>query len=274
MASGGKNHDGVYAIDELDLTPPLHPNCTCELRPILLSDEELEKRFEALLAPAPNFDEVRFTDAERTSGEYIDVLLQRTNMDKTEYNNIIGDVEGKGTKIQDLIAEQKDWKNKITERQFDGVQAYTGNDFSDMNGALLGTKQPSNEIRGFVNDATKGLSKASTGEAMTVFSGWEGKFYQDPKHFKIGGKFTENKFVSTSPVYDSAWEKSMFVQIELPKGANAVYVDNFSEFEGEFETLIQQSSEFEILERGKVIFKKEEREFLHIRWLGANPREI
>jgi hypothetical protein len=50
LARGGKDKDGVYEVGELERRPPVHPNCDCQLRPLILTDAEIDAKVRALLA--------------------------------------------------------------------------------------------------------------------------------------------------------------------------------------------------------------------------------
>jgi hypothetical protein len=63
----------------------------------------------------------------------------------------------------------------------------------------------------------------------------------------IGRRLTEKAFMSTGTAADSAWS-GIKLEVYLPKGTQAMYVDPISNYHGEHEILVQRNSTFEIKE--------------------------
>lgn len=155
--------------------------------------------------------------------------------------------------------------NDLSENEREGIRTYTSNFYRDMNKALReDTYSGLNKIsrvKKSIDNATSGLQKTLLAEDTLVyrgmgkidaFSDWTGipknmlsdKTVQDQL---IGRRLAEKAFMSTAIASDSAWQ-GVQLEVYLPKGTQAMYVDPISCFRGEHEILVQRNSTFEIKE--------------------------
>ena len=153
------------------------------------------------------------------------------------------------------------WENDLTENERNGIVTYTSNAYSQMNRDLRSGKIKGTLYEKEINAATKGLEKTILAEDTVVFRGmgeidafsaWTGisksdlskKAVQDSL---IGTKLVEKGFMSTGTNMGSAWS-GLKLEVYLPKGTQAMYVDPISRHKGEYEILVQRNSTFEIKE--------------------------
>lgn len=153
------------------------------------------------------------------------------------------------------------WENDLTENERNGIVTYTSNAYSQMNRDLRSGKIKGTLYEKEINAATKGLEKTLLAEDTVVFRGmgeidafsaWTGipksdlskKAVQDSL---IGTKLVEKGFMSTGTNMGSAWS-GLKLEVYLPKGTQAMYVDPISRYKGEYEILVQRNSTFEIKE--------------------------
>lgn len=157
---------------------------------------------------------------------------------------------------------QSRWDNDLTENERKGIVTYTSSAYSTMNRDLRSDKLAGTRYEKEINAATKGLEKTLLAEDTVVFRGmtggiddfsiWSGipkselskKSVQDSL---VGTKLLEKGFMSTGTNAGSAWS-GLKLEVYLPKGSQAMYVDPISQYQGEYEILVQRNSTFEIKE--------------------------
>lgn len=154
------------------------------------------------------------------------------------------------------------WENDLTENERNGIVTYTSNAYSQMNRDLRADKLDGTRYEKEIKAATKGLEKTLLAEDTVVFRGmtggiddfsiWSGipkselskKSVQDSL---VGTRLLEKGFMSTGTNAGSAWS-GLKLEVYLPKGTQAMYVDPISRYKGEYEILVQRNSTFEIKE--------------------------
>ena len=152
------------------------------------------------------------------------------------------------------------WDNDLTKSEQNGIITYTSNAYSTMNSDLRSDRLVGTRYEKEIKAATKGLEKTRIAEDTVVFRGmtggiddfsiWSGipktelskKSVQDSL---IGTKLVEKGFMSTGTNAGSAWS-GLKLEVYLPKGSQAMYVDPISAYKGEYEILVQRNSTFEI----------------------------
>ena len=152
---------------------------------------------------------------------------------------------------------QDRWDNQLSADERNGIVTYTGSAYRDMNRNLrAGTPQNSHWTHE-IEVATHGLEKTLIAEDCVVYRGmggadalasWTGIPIDELKNKAvqqslIGTRLTEKAFMSTSPT--APWG-GIRLEVYLPKGAQAMYVDPISVFRGEREILVQRNSTFEV----------------------------
>lgn len=154
------------------------------------------------------------------------------------------------------------WENDLTKNERDGIVTYTSNAYSQMNRDLRSDKLAGTRYEKEIKAATKGLEKTLLAEDTVVFRGmtggindfsiWSGiptselskKSVQDSL---VGTRLLEKGFMSIGTNAGSAWD-GLKLEVYLPKGTQAMYVDPISRYQGEYEILVQRNSTFEIKE--------------------------
>lgn len=153
------------------------------------------------------------------------------------------------------------WKNIFTSEDRDGIKKYTGSSYRPMNKDLRTGNYINSSVKYHIDNCTSALSKTSVADDVLVYRGMGTQssvarmLGVDEVHLKIdtvrdsliGTRFTEKGFLSTAIVPDSAW-RGCKLDIYIPKGAQAMYVDPVSTHSGELELLIQRNSTFEVKE--------------------------
>ena len=158
---------------------------------------------------------------------------------------------------------QDRWDNDLTANERDGIVTYTGSSYWDMNKALRTDSYSSlnriSRIKKAIDNATSGLEKTLLAEDTVVFRGmggadalskWTGIPIDKLKDVStqqslIGTRLTEKAFMSTGTNAGSAWG-GIQLEVYLPKGSQAMYVDPISLHRGEYEILVQRNSTFEV----------------------------
>lgn len=158
---------------------------------------------------------------------------------------------------------QDRWDNDLTANERDGIVTYTGSSYWDMNNALRTDSYSSlnrtSRIKKAIDNATSGLEKTLLAEDTVVFRGmggadalskWTGIPIDKLKDVStqqslIGTRLTEKGFMSTGTNAGSAWS-GIQLEVYLPKGSQAMYVDPISLHRGEYEILVQRNSTFEV----------------------------
>lgn len=157
---------------------------------------------------------------------------------------------------------QNRWDNELSKDEQKGIYTYTTNAYSAINRDLRSDNLSGSRYKKQINDATKGLEKCLLAEDTVVFRGMTGgiddfsiwcgipktelskKAVQDSL---IGSRLVEKGFMSTGTNAGSAWS-GLKLEVYLPKGSQAMYVDPISAYSGEYEILVQRNSTFEIME--------------------------
>lgn len=160
---------------------------------------------------------------------------------------------------------QDRWDNDLTQNDRDGIYTYTTNFYREMNNALrsgtYSTLDKNTKVVKAIDNATSGLKKTLLAEDTLVYRGmgkmqalsdWTGipkDMLTDPTVQKslIGTRLTEKAFMSTGTTSASAWS-GVRLEVYLPKGTQAMYVDPISAYSGEREILVQRNSTFEVKE--------------------------
>lgn len=160
---------------------------------------------------------------------------------------------------------QDRWDNDLTQNDRDGIYTYTTNFYREMNNALrsgtYSTLDKNTKVVKAIDNATSGLKKTLLAEDTLVYRGmgkmqalsdWTGipkDMLSDPTVQKslIGARLTEKAFMSTGTTSASAWS-GVRLEVYLPKGTQAMYVDPISAYSGEREILVQRHSTFEVKE--------------------------
>lgn len=154
------------------------------------------------------------------------------------------------------------WDNDLSENERNGIVTYTSNAYSQINRDLRSNRINGTPYEKEIKAATKGLEKTLLAEDTVVFRGmtggindfsiWSGipvtelskKSVQDSL---VGTKLIEKGFMSTGTNAGSAWS-GLKLEVYLPKGSQAMYVDPISRYKGEYEILVQRNSTFVIEE--------------------------
>lgn len=153
------------------------------------------------------------------------------------------------------------WRKTFTADEREGVKRYTGSWYRTMNGDLRTGKYQNSSAKWDIDNCTSALSKCSLAEDVVVYRGMGSQRSvarllgvpessltdQAVRDSLIGTRVTEKAFISSAIVPGSAWSGCK-LDLYLPKGAQAMYVDPVSSCRGELEMLIQRNSTFEVKE--------------------------
>lgn len=155
---------------------------------------------------------------------------------------------------------QDRWDNDLTASERKGVITYTTNAYEDINRNLrAGTPQKS-EYASQIKNITRALEKTQLAEDTVVYRGmggadalsaWTGIPIDQLKDSSVqqslvGKTLTEKAFMSTGTTASSAWS-GIRLEVYLPKGTQAMYVDPISAYRGEYEILVQRNSTFDVI---------------------------
>lgn len=144
-----------------------------------------------------------------------------------------------------------DWLKAISSAELDGVKAYTGSAYIDMNEYLR--KQSSyTSYAEEIKQATAALEKASLPEEVIVRRGSSYNMLkelgidisEENKDKLVGGIVQELGFMSTSPDSYGGFSRGIEYVVKVPKGSQAMYVDTISWHSGEEELLINRGGKY------------------------------
>lgn len=149
------------------------------------------------------------------------------------------------------------WDNVLTDDERYAVRAYTGSSYSQMNKDLRMGNYLNSSKKVLIDDCTSALSKTKIADDVLVYRGMGSQKsvarlfgiteaeLADPNVIPslIGKTVTEKGFMSTAITPGRAWSGAK-LEVYLPKGANAMFVDPISQYSGELELLVQRNSTF------------------------------
>jgi hypothetical protein len=153
------------------------------------------------------------------------------------------------------------WEKQLSHDEKHGIKTYTSSAYKSINKDLRSGNLKNAKYKYDIEQATKGLEKCLLAEDTQVFRGmggidalsaWTGipvnqlsnKSVQDSL---VGSRLVEKGFMSTGIVSDAAWS-GIRLEVYLPKGTKAMYVDPISHYRGEREIVVQRNSTFEVKE--------------------------
>lgn len=140
------------------------------------------------------------------------------------------------------------------------LRYYTSNKFTKINEYLRGKEKAGPGIKKKVESISSAISKTDMKENICVWRGTSfGNLVEGAALKKLdlsewrGQILTDQAFSSTSLMQSTAFQREISLQILLPKGSAGAYLDTISEFQGEYEVLLQKNSKLRIVnaeERG------------------------
>ena len=144
-----------------------------------------------------------------------------------------------------------DWLKVISSAERNGVEAYTGSAYTNMNEYLRGqaaTTRYAKEIK----QATAALKKASLPEEVIVRRGSDYNMLRElgvdiseaNKDKLVGAIVTDKGFMSTSPAFGGGFSGDIEYVVKIPKGSQAMYVDTISKHRGEQELLVNRGGKY------------------------------
>lgn len=153
------------------------------------------------------------------------------------------------------------WEKVFTDDERRGIKAYTGSYYRRMNKHLRLGESVDSDILKYIKDCTSALNKTKVAEDVVVYRGMGTQksvatlfglteqqlsaIIQADASQLIGTRVVEKGFASTAVTFDSAW-RGCKLDIYLPAGSSAMYVDPVSTHSGELEMLLQRNSAFEV----------------------------
>lgn len=147
-----------------------------------------------------------------------------------------------------------DWLKTISKNELESVQEYTGTAYEVMNEYLRGIsdKYVGDWEKEQIKQVTEALKKASLPKETIVRRGSNYNMLRElgadiseaNKDKMIGSLVTDKGFTSTSPSLDGGFDGAIEYIIKVPKGSQAMYVDNISLNQGEQEILINRGGRF------------------------------
>ena len=156
----------------------------------------------------------------------------------------------------------------LTDEERDGVYAYTGSDYTTMNGLLRGTVEWDDvdnpaRWRYEINDCADALSHRGIANDTILYRGMGSEmslrralglenlsmreFEQVTNSGNLKGlSFVEKGFASTGIDAGSGWNKEVVMEIVAPKGTQGFFISHVSRYKSENEFLLQRGSIFRI----------------------------
>lgn len=170
--------------------------------------------------------------------------------------------------IDDHFQKPSDeWRDKMSEQEYNGVYKYTGSSYIQMNQYLRDGKMGSGEnpnLEKLILNCQKGLKKFKLDEDLRVYRqsssqlleqlgipSYVGGFWGNKPEFmsvlksRIGSVVKDHGFTSTS-MLKNAWSGDVKYEINIPKGTNCAYVAHMSQHHSEMELLLNRGTSFRI----------------------------
>ncbi len=152
------------------------------------------------------------------------------------------------------LNESRKQVENLSELEIYSIKKYTNRDIcKQINGVLRGDlKTVSKSIKEHIKNIENALKKASLPQDTILYRGVDNNFIESEfgkeiakitkselneenllklKHFLKGQDWTEKGFMSTSYKKENAYDKSILLKINAPKGINALVIDEISDFE-------------------------------------------
>jgi uncharacterized protein with gpF-like domain len=236
----------------------LHPGRDIQCRCTALSywDElvgEVDKEIWQQENPRQEYQEAEKKKPEKKS-EIYQYLVSEKKHSGTEYIEAI-------RKEQDMLTkEEKEWYlNKLNSDEQLNVKDYTGEHYYDMNKALLGKKDMSQQIKERIDYCSKALSKFELQDDIITWKGTASKYYTD---YNVGEVKPYAAFHSTTVTSEIAWSGDMLIQFRIPKGTEGAYINDYSVNKGEDEFILQKGLKYNVIERGRIQHRGKEKDFM------------
>ena len=129
--------------------------------------------------------------------------------------------------------------------QCEGLHTYTTNSYAYMNQYLRGQRDTLDEsLQEAVKEIDKAFDAASPLSKNVQVSRYVSSNFLENLNLRPGDIFEDKAFVSTD--YGNA--RGNELQIFVPKGAKAIYLDKISDYPGERELLLPRGSRFKVLD--------------------------
>lgn len=153
------------------------------------------------------------------------------------------------------------WHKSLTINQTKALVAYTGAEYSIINGSLRGTNNPTKKVTTQIKNIDQGLAKFKLPYNFTV---WRGtsltnvKASLGNKPLKIGVVFNDKGYMSTSLLKSVAnnFKSDALLKIQVPKGLHGADLAALSNFKEEDEYLINHNTKLIVTGIAQGIGKK------------------
>ncbi|BBH19818.1 hypothetical protein Back11_11630 [Paenibacillus baekrokdamisoli] len=143
------------------------------------------------------------------------------------------------------------WIGQLTIQEAEAIRRYTGNDYLDINKNLRaggGMKVYDNVAK----DISSALSKFNLLENIVVYRGLERNIFNMPVEQMPGLIIEEAAFVSTTLLSDRAFSGTVRLELRVPAKSTGAAVVPLSEFEGEYEFLLDKKTKYQIVEASEM----------------------
>ena len=174
--------------------------------------------------------------------------------------NIRGEYEIASNRSQAISLGNKangDWESRLSDDEKKVIHEYTDFAYLKMNKLLRGIPFPGsekvvNEARERVEILSNALDKSNTETDFTVFRGadidyLDGIDLSDLSSL-IGKEIVDKGFSSTSIEKSTDFKKRVQLEIQVPKGSKAAYIENLSANDHEQEVILGKGSKFKIID--------------------------
>lgn len=136
-----------------------------------------------------------------------------------------------------------------TATQEDALVTYSGDSYTDMNRCLRFDEDCTDEVEDDNVNASAGMRP--TTRATTTFRGVNlralGANSSEQLQGMVGAVVRDHGFTSSSISTDSAFNNEVTMQIDVPEGTPAAYIEDISQNPGEYELLLNSGTRFEIM---------------------------
>lgn len=153
-----------------------------------------------------------------------------------------------GAKDLDMFFDENNsYIDSLDSEQYDTLVDYTGSGYVYINEALRNPDNASEEDTTACNVLSSIFTeKTELKDDITVVRTF-GRHIEEIKDLEIGDEFTDNGFCSTRGLIQGNLTEN--IEIRVPKGTRALYLENITETPGEFEVLLNAGTKFQVIDK-------------------------
>ncbi len=187
-------------------------------------------------------------DAAGKKPEWTDYRKRKPGVDSEGYHDFAG-MDNDPKAVNRAYDLSEGHTSKLSGKQKEAAQTYTGSDYQDINGGLRKGKVP-REHASTVKHLDSAISQSKLPENTVLYRGMSMSPEMSAK-IKPGATFSDPAYTSTSinptiPDSFARGEGKTLMRIKANKGQSGLAVNNVSQFDGEHEILLPRNTGYRV----------------------------